>query len=304
MSDFYPEGVLLYREENKEALSDLSNLKKAMEEEKILEARALVCDRNTGLRFDLGGGICGVMPREEVAVCEEGASLRDIAVITRVGKPCSFVVDRIEYEPQPIVYLSRRRAQEKCLKEYLDGLEIGDVIPARVTHFEPFGAFCDIGCGVVSLLSIDCISVSRIRHPSDRFRIGEEIFCAVKARDEVRLGTCGRISLTHKELLGTWEENAARFEVGQTVMGIVRSIEDYGIFIELAPNLAGLAEWREDVEVGDGCAVYIKNIIPQKMKIKLVLIDSFRPAAGKIPVEYYIREGSVRDFVYASPQRI
>ena len=80
-------------------------------------------------------------------------------------------------------------------------------------------------------------------------------------------------------------------------MGVIRSVESYGIFIELAPNLAGLAEWRGDVKPGDGCSVYIKSIIPQKMKIKLVLIDTFR-APAVMPTEYFIREGNVRDFHY------
>ena len=88
----------------------------------------------------------------------------------------------------------------------------------------------------------------------------------------------GRIYMSCRELLGTWEENVAQFRQGQTVTGVVRSIEEYGIFVELTPNLAGLAELKEGVEVGDVCAVYIKSIIPDRMKIKLVLIDS---AIGK-----------------------
>jgi len=242
------------------------------------------------------------LPKSEAAVTEEEQPPRDIAVITRVGKPCNFVVDRLIPGERPLAYLSRKKAQRLCLEQYLDQKETGDVLQARVTHFEPFGAFCDIGCGIVSLLSIDCISVSRISHPSDRFFIGQEIFCAVKGRDEVRLGKRGRISLTHKELLGTWSENAARFEVGQTVMGVVRSVENYGIFIELAPNLAGLAEWRADVKVGDGCSVYIKNMIPAKKKIKLVLIDSFPVGQREIPMEYFITKGNVSSFTYAASE--
>ena len=46
----------------------------------------------------------------------------------------------------------------------------------------------------------------------------------------------GRITLSHKELLGTWEENVALFSAGETVAGIVRSVEPYGIFVELSPN--------------------------------------------------------------------
>lgn len=297
MTEFLPEGHRIFTEENRLAIGSLQGLEKAMEEGALLEARATLCDRGEMLRFPLGE-VIGFMPREEVAVTEAGEEVRDIAVITRVGKPSVFTVERIEYESTPIAYLSRRKAQEKCLREYLDLLEEGDVIPARVTHFEPFGAFCDIGCGIPSLLSIDCISVSRISHPSDRFRIGENIFAAVKCRDDRKLGRRGRIALTHKELLGTWEENAARFEIGQTVIGIVRSIESYGIFVELAPNLAGLAEWRDGVRVGDGCAVYIKNIIPAKMKVKLVLIDTFRLSTEERKTEYFIKEGNIRNFSY------
>lgn len=46
--------------------------------------------------------------------------------------------------------------------------------------------------------------------------------------------------MTHKELLGTWMENASWFHPGETVRGEVRSVKEYGSFIELAPNLSGL----------------------------------------------------------------
>ena len=173
------------------------------------------------------------------------------------------------------------------------------MIPARVTHFENFGCFCDVGCGISSLLSIDCISVSRISHPRDRFRIGQDIFAAVRGRDEgVILGSRGRISLTHKELLGTWEQNAAAFSVGQTVTGIIRGVEDYGVFVELAPNLAGLAERRAEIEPGQSAAVYIKNIIPSKMKVKLVLVDTDPSIRVRPDMEYFITEGNVSGWRY------
>ncbi len=296
MTTFFPEGNLLHTDENRGAMVSLAALESAMENGKLLEAVAQKCEPDLTLRFDLGG-FPAFMPKKEVSVVEDDGEIRDIAVITRVGKACVFLIDRIEEYPEPRLFLSRKKAQEKCLTEYLDTLEDGDILPAKVTHLEPFGAFCDIGCGIPSLISIDCISVSRISHPSDRFFPGQELLCAVRARDDRRLGSRGRISLTHKELLGTWQENADRFRAGQTVMGVVRSVEPYGVFIELTPNLAGLAEWRDDVKPGDGCSVYIKSIIPQKMKIKLVLIDTFR-APAPLPPEYFIREGNIRDFRY------
>ena len=107
-------------------------------------------------------------------------------------------------------------------------------------HLEHFGAFVDIGCGVVSLLSIDCISVSRISHPRDRFYVGMHIRAAVRSIERSDEGEMRRIYVTHRELLGTWEENAVDFSVGQTVAGTVRSVEDYGVFVELTPNLRDL----------------------------------------------------------------
>ncbi len=109
----------------------------------------------------------------------------------------------------------------------------------------------------------------------------------------------GKLCLSHKELLGTWEENAQKFEVGQTVAGIVRSIEDYGIFVELAPNLAGLAEYKEGVKVGQHTSVYIKNVIPEKMKIKLIIVDSFDADYKAQKLEYYIDSNHIDIFKYS-----
>ena len=110
----------------------------------------------------------------------------------------------------------------------------------------------------------------------------------------------GRIYTTLRELLGTWKENAERFAVGQTVTGILRSVENYGIFVELAPNLAGLAEPHSEkhacdirAQIGRGAAVYIKSILPERMKIKLVLIDSGFPAPRPKSLPYFIDRSTV-----------
>lgn len=285
MSNIYrPEGYLLGRSDNKEYLSSLSGLERAMSEGKILESTVLFCDSNMRLHIDLGN-ICGIMEKDEAVFCRPGESVKDIAIITRVGKPIAFKIIGFckENGGKTVAILSRRAAQRECNDVFLSSLRSGDIIPASVTHLESFGAFVDIGCGLSSLLTVDSISVSRISHPRDRISVGEKIFVVVKSKDI----QSNRIYVSMRELLGTWEENVAGFEVGQTVSGIVRSIENYGVFIELTPNLAGLAELREDMQgsdvaaVGSTTAVYIKSIIPDRMKIKLVLIDSYRGALNE-----------------------
>ncbi len=279
---FLPEGRLMGSEENTYYTGSLRRLERAMREGVILEGTVSRCDcSNMELSVDVGE-YRGVIPREEAAWTQNGEKVKDIAIITRVGKHVAFkVTDIVMCGGEPTLVLSRREAQKECFERYVSHLTPGDVIEGCVTHLEPFGAFVDIGCGIVSLLTVDAISVSRISHPRDRFRCGSRILCVVRSVED------GRIYLTHRELLGTWEENARLFSPAQTVTGVVRSVEDYGIFVELAPNLAGLAEYKEGFEVGDVCAVYIKSIIPEKMKIKLVLIGPVASSAeAGTPLRY------------------
>lgn len=269
---YLPEGMYS-GSQNSEHFSSFAALERAMAQGKILEAPAILCDGDLNLIVDLEI-MQGVIPKSQAALSLAGEPIKDIAIISRVGKPVCFQITGFESDGRggTRAILSRRAAQMACLHDYLLSLQSGDIIPARVTHLEHFGAFVDVGCGLASLFSIDSISVSRISHPRDRFYVGMPVRAVVKNVAAAE----HRIYVSHKELLGTWEENAAKFQVGQTVVGIVRSVEEYGIFIELAPNLAGLAEYREDVVVGQPAAVYIKNIIPERMKIKLVIIDTCR----------------------------
>lgn len=286
-----PEGSLISTEENKEYISSISGLQRAISEGAILESTVYLCDGEMNLHVDLHG-LTGIIEKDEVLYSPTNEPIKDIAIITRVGKPICFKVMGFEEQNgRTVARLSRREAQMECIYNYTSNLSCGDIIPARVTHLESFGAFVDIGCGLVSLLSIDCISVSRISHPKDRLDVGASVWVAVKSIDR----ELGRIFVSMRELLGTWEENASCFEAGQTVAGIVRSVEPYGIFVELAPNLAGLAEVKTDGSIDDPeqligkcTAVYIKSIIPEKMKIKLVIVDPYNSETKKMPIKYYI----------------
>lgn len=293
MNGFFPEGWDVSATDSKKLFTP-AFLTEAQAKQTVLESVVTMCDAAHNLIVDLGC-MMGVIPREEGAIGISDGSTRDIALISRVGKPVSFVISEIRVDDfgRPCAYLSRKRAQELC-KKYITGVKkIGDVINARVTHLESFGAFCDIGCGNIALLPIDAISVSRISHPRDRFKAGDDIKAIIK-----NIAEDGRITLSHKELLGTWEENAELFSAGQTVTGVIRSVEDYGVFVELTPNLAGLAEPRPDVFIGQQASVYIKSIIREKMKIKLIIIDS-SDSDYTPPLKYFFTGESIGEWDYS-----
>lgn len=293
MNVFYPEGRLITSEENSCVISSPALMKQAGVHKTVLEARAAVCTPAHDLWLDIPFAKA-VIPRTEGALGIADGTARDISMLSRVGKPVAFTVMSVDDSGETPVYtLSRADAQRRCMEGYISQLRCGDVIPATVTHLEPFGAFVDIGCGISSLIPIDSISVSRISHPNDRFYNGQQIFAAVKSRNG------GRICLSHKELLGTWAENAARFEVGSTVRGTVRSVESYGVFIELAPNLAGLSEPREGLLPGMNVSVNIKAVKPEKMKVKLTVVDILEPSLPAPPYTYYIRSGHIDRWQYS-----
>lgn len=291
---YLPEGEILKTVKNSKNLFSISTIEEALKTGEILEAKAISCDLEHNLLVDLGC-MKGIIPRTEGAIGILEGITRDIALISRVGKAVTFIVDGFTHDDSGnrIALLSRRKAQQLCRDEYINSLIPGDIIPAKVTHIESFGAFCDIGCGCIALMPIDTISVSRISTPADRFTCGDTIKAVIKSIID------GKITLSMKELLGTWEENAANFSQGETVSGIVRSVESYGIFVELTPNLAGLAESRPGISVGQSASVYIKSILPDKMKVKLIIIDAFDSENSKSPKNYYLDDMHIDRWRYS-----
>lgn len=88
-NQYLPEGLLSATAQNREAIASQAGLERAMAQGKILEAPAMLCDSEMNLYVDLGS-VRGYMPREEVAYCRAGEEVKQIAVITRVGKPVCF----------------------------------------------------------------------------------------------------------------------------------------------------------------------------------------------------------------------
>lgn len=288
---FYPEG------QNGDLLrtfDTLEEVKIAMMNGSVMESRVLLCDSEHNLHVDLGI-ISGIIPREEGAVGIDDGSTRDIALISKVNKPVCFIVLGFQRDETGNItaILSRKAVQLGCKKSFVDNLREGDVINARVTHLEKFGAFIDIGAGINALIPIDMLSVSRINHPRERLYEGESIRTVLRKREPEKL------TFSLKELLGTWQENAANFNPGETVTGTVRSIETYGVFVELAPNLAGLAEPCDFLFEGQRVAVYIKSVLPDKMKIKLVIVEAFEESEPAGELKYFFTGEHMARFDYS-----
>lgn len=291
--NFYPEGNC---PTNPAPFENIDDVKKAIAKRCIVESRVLLCDKEHNLHVDLGA-VRGIIPRNEGAIGIDDGSVRDIALISKVNKKVCFYILGFERDiyNNSIALLSRKAVQEDCMNEFVNKLELGDIIDATVTHLEKFGAFIDIGAGINALIPIDMLSVSRISHPKERLIEGQNIKVILRKIEP------NKLTFSIKELLGTWEENASKIDIGDTITGVVRSIENYGVFIEIAPNLAGLAELQDDLFIGQQVAVYVKSIIPEKMKVKLVIVETFDEIQPPAKLEYFYNESHI-DYWNYSPQ--
>lgn len=111
----------------------------------------------------------------------------------------------------------------------MEEVKQGQIVNGIVTGIQPYGAFIRMENGADGLVYIEDLSVARIKSPNDRVKIGQKIKCMVKYVDK----NTGRVNLSYKNCLGTWEENAKKFKEGMTVKGIVRDTEKNknGVFI-------------------------------------------------------------------------
>lgn len=245
-------------------------LQKAISTGEIMQGKVCKCDSNYNLHIDFGNNIKGVIPREEVEainVDETGFPKPNICT-SKVNKFVQFKVKDIDSKNNFI--LSRKEVGKEALGWITSELQEGMVVKGIVKSMQPYGVFVEIGGGVVGLIHIEDISVARIKTPAERLKIGQKIDVMIKCIDR----RMERVILTYKELLGTWEDNIKEFNEGETVTGIARETEKYnnGIFVELKPNLVGMAEYKEGIEYGQNVEVYIKKIIPEKKKIKLLIV--------------------------------
>lgn len=263
-SKFKPEG---WNNEITNFNSD--NINEYIQNGNILQGLVKECDLQYNLHLKFDNGLEGIIPRNEIEAVnieENGLPRENLCT----GKVHKFVQFKVKEKQDNKVILSRKEVQEDALNWVKKYLKEGTSVEGIVKNIKPYGAFIEIGGGVVGLAHIEDLSVARIKTPYERLKIGQKVNIVVKSinRDS------GKVILSYKESLGSWEENAKQFFQGMETKGIVRETEKNknGIFIELTPNLVGMAEYREGLQYGQDIDVFIKKIDKDKKKIKLIII--------------------------------
>jgi len=224
--------------------------------------------------FSVDIGVLAFLPGSQ-------ADLRPIRNLDEmVGKTFDFKILKYNRKRSNIV-LSRRvlleKERESKRSATLSSIHEGKVLQGTVKNITEYGVFVDLG-GVDGLLHITDISWGRVKHPSDMFRMGDQINVKVLNLDLEK----ERVSLGMKQLTpDPWSTAVQTFPVGSKVTGRVVSLTDYGAFVELQEGIEGLIHvsemsWTRKVRhpskvvsVGESVEAVVLDIKPDARRISL-----------------------------------
>ena len=265
-------------------IDDLYNCKSSKQ---MVVATVSKFHEESGIILDLGDNLTGYMYPSDF---EDSEEVSNGTIISFIGRNIMAYIDDII---DNTVYLNRAKVQKEYKENFLTLLEPGTIIDTKVLSIAPFGVFVDLGYGVLGLLPIGDVSIARFPSIFDVFSVGDFIKVVYKG-----LYSTGYV-VTHKELLGTWEENLKEFKMGEYCQGIIRDLKPYGAFIEITPNLTGLAEIPEymDLDIGDSVCVKLKNTNPEKLKVKLSIVSKSN-SEYKLKFKYKISQGVIKEWNY------
>lgn len=147
-------------------------------------------------------------------------------------------------------------------------LRKGDILNGRVESITAHGIFVRLSNSQIGLIHKEDVSFIKGNYPIEEFMIGDTIDVKVKSYDR----NTGKISLTCKELFESWSNCVEKICEGDVLNGIVRNHHENSVFIEVKPNLVGLANYKSGISYGDKVKVAVKKILPENKKMKLEIL--------------------------------
>lgn len=190
-----------------------------------------------GFTVDLSG-VVAFLPGSQVDV----RPIKDITPLMSIVQP--FQILKMDKKLGNIVVSRRAILEESRMEarnEMLSNIKEGSVLEGTVKNITDYGAFVDLG-SIDGLLHVTDISWSRINHPSEVLKIGQQIkVMVIKYNEETK-----RISLGVKQMdSNPWQSIQDEYKVGDRLRGKITNVADYGAFIELKNGIEGLVHSSE-----------------------------------------------------------
>ncbi len=230
------EGIVRLSKERAAKIKVWENLENAFRNENAVEGK-ITGKVKGGFSVDISG-ITAFLPGSQVDI----KPIKDINNL--IGEKTFFKVLKLNNKLSNVIVSRRAIIEKELLKkkaETLEKLKEGNLIKGTVKNITDYGVFIDLG-GIDGLLHISDISWGRVNHPSEFFKIGEEVEVIVLKYDAEN----EKVTLGYKQKKpDPWTIVDEKYSSGKRVKGKVVSITDYGAFIELEEGLEGLVHISE-----------------------------------------------------------
>jgi small subunit ribosomal protein S1 len=275
-----PEGHAVVSIDRARQEKSWRRLQELHEANEVIEAEVTNYNKG-GLLVNLDG-VRGFVPASQVTEIRGGDEASKQADMARlIGSSLPLKVIEINRHRNRLILSERQAVQERrdVMKERLiDELSEGEVRKGRVSSICDFGAFVDIG-GADGLVHLSELSWSRVRHPSEVLRVGQEVDVYVLGINAQEKKIALSIKRTQAE---PWSRVAAAYEVGQLVRGTVTQLANFGAFARIEDGIEGLIHVSELVDdrvshpkqvvsEGDDLLLRIIRIDPQRRRMGLSL---------------------------------
>ncbi len=214
-------------------------------------------------------------------------------------------VHELNDEDKTKVIVTRR----KLLRvDHLKDFQVGQTVEGKVVSFTDFGAFINLG-GVDGMVHVSAISRRRINHPSEVLKKGDTVKAIVKEINE----NTQRLSLSMKELeANPWQGASGKYTAGSRYKGKVKSLTDFGVYVELEAGVEGLVHisemsWARRIkhpseifQAGQEVEVQVLELNEEKQKVSLGYKQTQPNPWANIAERFKVGdkiEGSVREVI-------
>src|SRR5689334_15373921 len=256
------DGLVTLSKEKADKMKVWDEISSACERDELIEGT--ISQRvKGGLSVTIRGGVKAFLPGSQV-------DLRPIRNLDKlIGQTYQFKVIKFNKKRGNIV-LSRRVLLEKERDEMkaktLETLQEGMTVKGTIKNITEYGAFVDLG-GIDGLLHITDMSWGRVNHPSEVFKIGDEVTVKVlRYNPETE-----RVSLGLKQTQeDPWEHALGRYPVGTRITGKVVSITDYGAFVEMEQGVEGLIHVSE---MSWGKPKHPSKVVKEGQEVECIVLE-------------------------------
>jgi small subunit ribosomal protein S1 len=169
--------------------------------------------------------------------------------------------------------LANQEWRQRRREELLDELKPGEVRTGIVSNLANFGAFVDLG-GADGLVHISQLAWSRVNHPSEVLKVGQEVEVQVLSVDKEKK----KIALSIKRAeVDPWTTVEQRYFPGQVVTGTITKIAPFGAFARIEDGIEGLIHQSE---LSPGMDPRSNLREGQELQLRILRIDAERRRLG------------------------